>query len=178
MEYERGGGGGARGATGPPNNQANHNSCVCILPIFIIIIIISDFLCNSLVILLNMTSTKEYFMVTKFSLYRWPPQHAIASYSTEMHSAYHLYSYIIAHLPFYTTHMYLISSMLNSTTIKFDVRAIILGVIRTIACTSEHRYTTVSWVSAHGRLNITGPHGHLPGIKTLYVCIEAATLTP
>ena len=23
-----------------------------------------------------------------------------------------------------------------------------------------------------------GPHGHLPGIKILYVCIEAATVTP
>ena len=38
--------------------------------------------------------------------------------------------------------------------------------------------TVVSQVSARGRLNITcnfGPHGHLPGIKIPYVCIEAAT---
>ena len=41
--------------------------------------------------------------------------------------------------------------------------------------------TVVSRVSAHGRLNITrdfGPHGHLPGIKIPYVCIEAATVAP
>ena len=39
----------------------------------------------------------------------------------------------------------------------------------------------VSWVSAHGRLNITrdfGLHGCLPGIKIPYVCIEAATVAP
>ena len=41
--------------------------------------------------------------------------------------------------------------------------------------------TVVSWVSAHGRLNIPrnfGPHGRLPGIKLPYVCIEAATVAP
>ena len=40
----------------------------------------------------------------------------------------------------------------------------------------------MSRVSAHGHLNIhvlyitrnSGPHGHLPGIKIPYVCIEAA----
>ena len=39
----------------------------------------------------------------------------------------------------------------------------------------------MSWVSAHGCLNIPsdfGPNGRLPGIKTPYVCIEAATMTP
>ena len=39
----------------------------------------------------------------------------------------------------------------------------------------------MSWVSTHGRLNMThdfGPHGRLPGIKIQYVCIEAATVTP
>ena len=38
----------------------------------------------------------------------------------------------------------------------------------------------MSRVSAHERLNVTrdfGPHGCLPGIKILYVCIEAATYT-
>ena len=37
----------------------------------------------------------------------------------------------------------------------------------------------VSWVSAHGLLNIPrefGPHGHLSGTQIVYVCIEAATL--
>ena len=40
--------------------------------------------------------------------------------------------------------------------------------------------TVVSWVSAHGRLNIPrdfGPHGRLPGIKMIR-CIEAATVAP
>ena len=39
----------------------------------------------------------------------------------------------------------------------------------------------VSQVSTHGRLNIThyfGPHGCLPKIKILYICIEAATVAP
>ena len=39
----------------------------------------------------------------------------------------------------------------------------------------------LSWVSAHGRLNITrnfDPHGHLPRIKIPYICIEAATVAP
>ena len=43
------------------------------------------------------------------------------------------------------------------------------------------RYTVVSRLSAHGRLNITcdfGLDGHLPGIKIPYVCIEAATVAP
>ena len=43
-----------------------------------------------------------------------------------------------------------------------------------------YRYTVVSRVSTHGRLNITrdfGPHGRLPGIKIPYICIEAATVT-
>lgn len=36
--------------------------------------------------------------------------------------------------------------------------------------------TVVSRVlSAHGRLNINSPHGHLPGTK---IAIEAATSTP
>ena len=43
------------------------------------------------------------------------------------------------------------------------------------------RFTIVSWVSAHGYLNIThdfGLHGRLPGIKILYTCIEVATVAP
>ena len=35
----------------------------------------------------------------------------------------------------------------------------------------------MSRVSAHGHLNVTrdfGPHGHLPGIKIPWVCMEAA----
>ena len=41
--------------------------------------------------------------------------------------------------------------------------------------------TVVSWVNAHGCLNITldfGPHGRLPWIKIPYVCIEAAIVAP
>ena len=50
-----------------------------------------------------------------------------------------------------------------------------------VSSSSSSTTTVVSRVSAHEHLNIThefGPHGHLPGIKIPYVCIEAATLTP
>ena len=52
-------------------------------------------------------------------------------------------------------------------------------IMRCIRLTMVH--TVVSWVSAHGCLNITrdfGPHGRLPGIKLPYFCIEAATVAP
>ena len=46
-------------------------------------------------------------------------------------------------------------------------------------CMWMHVYTVVSWISAHGRLNIThnfDPHGCLRGTKIPYVCIEAVTV--
>ena len=51
---------------------------------------------------------------------------------------------------------------------------------RQIALYHSYTITVVSRVSTHGRLNITryfGLHGHLPGIKIPYVCMEAATAT-
>ena len=50
-----------------------------------------------------------------------------------------------------------------------------------IALNNIRKCTVVSRVSAHRCLNITsnfGPHGHLPGIKIPYVCIEVATVVP
>ena len=60
---------------------------------------------------------------------------------------------------------------------------VILWTIRNLYCHFRDActYTIVSRVSAHGCLSIIhdfGPHGRLPEIKILYVCIEAATVAP
>ena len=88
---------GARGATGPPNISEGgawplqlsgliQNPCACFLPIFIMY---QTFFVKVRFKLLKYDLYKRIIVVTKFNnqshthnLYRWPLQHAIASYST------------------------------------------------------------------------------------------------
>ena len=64
------------------------------------------------------------------------------------------------------THTYMYTYCILRGTVVYD-----------IFNTKSYHTMIVSWVSAHECLNITrdfGLHGHLPGIKTPYICVEAA----